>query len=115
MEKSQVFEKTYEDYLIRIAALDFNFIADTLGVKVDGEDIIVPLFSKPYRVSAQGITDSSGQKPHLSVSVILCKYLLIFPCRFYEIGSIFNLYLLIKSIEYLNFRHFRHFLTGDGY
>lgn len=78
-EKSQVFEKTYNDYLIRIAGLDFNFIADTLGVKVDGEDIIVPLFDRPYRVSAQGITDSSGQKPHLSVCVILCKYLLMCP------------------------------------
>ena len=78
-EISPVFEKTYNDYLIRIAGLDFNFIADTLGVKVDGEDIIVPLFDRPYRVSAQGITDSSNQKPHLSVCVILCKYLLMCP------------------------------------
>jgi len=78
-EKSQVFEETYEDYLTRIAGLDFNFIADRLGVKVDGADIIVPLFGRPYRVSAKGIADSSGRQPHLSVSVILCKYLLMCP------------------------------------
>ena len=40
-EKSQVFEETYEDYLTRIAGLDFNFIADRLGVTVDGTDIRV--------------------------------------------------------------------------
>jgi len=78
-EKSQVFDQTYEDYLSQIAGLDFNFIAATLGVKVDGGDVIVPLFGKSYRVSAQSITDSSGQKPHLAICVILCKYLLMCP------------------------------------
>jgi hypothetical protein len=78
-EKSQVFEQTYEDYLTRISELDFNFIADRLGVQVRGQDVIISFFCKPYRVSAQGITDSSGQQPHLSVSVILCKYLLMCP------------------------------------
>jgi hypothetical protein len=78
-EKSQVFEQTYLDYLSQIAELDFNFIADTLGVEVDGGDVILPLFGKPYRVSAKGITDPSGNQPHLSVSVILCKYLLMCP------------------------------------
>jgi hypothetical protein len=78
-EKSQVFEETYKDYLNRIAGLDFNFIADKLGVKVDGEEVVVPFFGRSYRVSAKGITDPSGRQPHLSVSVILCKYLLMCP------------------------------------
>jgi hypothetical protein len=78
-EKSQVFEQTYEAYLSQIAGLDFNFIAAKLGVEVDGEDVIIPFFGTPYRVSAQGISDSSGQKPHLSISVILSKYLLMCP------------------------------------
>jgi hypothetical protein len=78
-EKSQVFEQTYEDYLSRIAGLDFNFIADTLAVKVDGDDVIIPFFGKPYRVSTKAITDPSGKQPHLSVCVILCKYLLMCP------------------------------------
>lgn len=79
MEKEHVYEQTYKDYLNRIAGLDFNFIADTLGVKVDGDDVIILFFGKPYQVSAQGITDSSGQKPHLAICVILCKYLLMCP------------------------------------
>ncbi len=78
-EKSRVFEKTYQDYLTQIAELDFNFIAPTLGAQVDGDEIIVPFFGKPYRISAQGITDPSGKKPHLSIAVILSKYLLMCP------------------------------------
>ena len=78
-EKSKVFEQTYEDYLTQIAELDFNFIAPTLGADVDGEAIVIPFFGEPYRISPQGIADSSGKKPHLSICVILCKYLLMCP------------------------------------
>ncbi len=79
MEKDPVYEQTYRDYLSRIAGLDFNFIADTLGAREDGEVVIVPFFGTPHRVSAKGIADSSGRKPPLSVCVILCKYLLMCP------------------------------------
>ena len=78
-EKSEVFEQTYEDYLSQIAVLDFNFIANTLGIVVDGEDVVVPFFGKPYRVYSKAIADPSGKQPHLSICVILCKYLLMCP------------------------------------
>ena len=78
-EKSKIFEQTYEDYLSQIAGLDFNFIADTLGVKVDGDDVIIPFFGKRYRVSKKAITDPDGKQPQLSICVILCKYLLMCP------------------------------------
>ena len=78
-EKSKVFEQTYEDYLSQITELDFNFIADTLGILIDGDKAIIPFFGKPYRVSKKAITDPEGQKPHLSICVILCKYLLMCP------------------------------------
>ena len=79
MEKEHVYQQTYNDYLTRIAELDFKFIAPKLGVEVTGEDVIVPFFDKPYRISIKGITDPAGRQPHLSVSVILCKYLLMCP------------------------------------
>ena len=78
-EKSKVFEETYQEYLSQIAKLDFDFIAPTLGAKVDGEAVVIPFFGEPYRISSQGIADSSGKKPHLSIAVILCKYLLMCP------------------------------------
>jgi hypothetical protein len=79
MEKEHVYEQTYKDYLARIAELDLKFSADTLDLQLSGEEVIIPFFGKPYRISAKGITDMSGKKPHLSVCVILCKYLLMSP------------------------------------
>jgi hypothetical protein len=46
---------------------------------MSGKEAVIPFFGKPYRVSPEGISDSSGKQPHLSVSVILCKYLLMCP------------------------------------
>ncbi len=79
MEKEHIYEKTYKDYLARIAKLDFHFLADKLGIQIDGHDALVSFFGKPYRVSANGIVDPSNKQPHLSVSVIFCKYLLMCP------------------------------------
>ena len=79
MEKEHIYDQTYKDYLSRIAELDFPFIADKLGIKIDGHQVVIPFFSKLYRLSAEGITDSSNRQPPLSVSVILCKYLLMCP------------------------------------
>ncbi len=79
MEKEHIYEQTYKDYLSRIADLDLTFLADKLGILLDGQHVIIPLFGKPYRVSAKGIKDPSHQQPHLAVSVILCQYLLMCP------------------------------------
>jgi len=46
MKKQHVYKQTYKDYLNQIAKLDFNFIAHTLGAKIDGEDIIIPFFQQ---------------------------------------------------------------------
>ena len=79
MEKEHIFDQTYKDYLSRIAELDFPFIADKLGIQMDSQNAIISFFDKCYRISAKGITDLSNRQPHLSVSVILCKYLLMCP------------------------------------
>jgi hypothetical protein len=44
-----------------------------------GEELIIPVFGKPLRVSAAGITRPSGGRPNFSVCVILFKYLLLCP------------------------------------
>jgi hypothetical protein len=79
MEKEHVYEQTYNDYLSRIAGIDLKFVADKLDLQTSGENIMIPFFDKTYRVSAEGIADPTGRQPHLSVSVILCKYLLMCP------------------------------------
>ena len=79
MKKIHVYEQTYRDYLSRIAELDLPFLADKLGIQIDGQQVIIPFFGKPYRVSAKGIADPKNRQPHLSVCVILCKHLLMCP------------------------------------
>jgi hypothetical protein len=78
-EKSPAFEKTYRDYLAQVAKLDIQSITEKLGVQIEGDEVIIPLFGKPYRVSARDIIDPLGNKPLHAVNVLLCKYLLLCP------------------------------------
>ncbi len=79
MQKSSVFEETYNNYLAQIAELDFKKIAGQLGAEMAGDELIIPFFGKPHRISAAGITAPSGSRPNFSVCVILFKYLLLCP------------------------------------
>ena len=79
MQKSSVFEETYHNYLAQIAELDFKKVADRLGAEMAGDELIIPFFGKPHRISAAGITAPSGGRPNFSVCVILFKYLLLCP------------------------------------
>jgi hypothetical protein len=74
-----VFDETYHNYLAQIAELDFKKIADQLGAEMAGDELIIPFFGKPHRISAAGITAPSGSRPNFSVCVILFKYLLLCP------------------------------------
>ena len=78
-EKSSVFEETYTNYLARIDGLDFKNIADRLGAEMVGEELIIPFFGNPLKVSTAGISEPSGSRPNFSVCVVLFKYLLLCP------------------------------------
>ncbi len=79
MEKEHVYEQTYQEYLSRIAEIDLKFVADKLDLQMTGDGVVIPFFNKFFTVSTGGIKDADGRQPHLSVSVILCKYLLMCP------------------------------------
>ncbi len=74
-----VFDKTYEDYLARLAHVNLHGLENMLGVQVDGDTAIVPLYGRPHRVSARGIQDPLWKRPPLDICVILSKYLLMCP------------------------------------
>ena len=78
-DRSPAFERTYKDYLEQVAKIDMRSINEKLGVRVEGNATIIPLFGKPIRVSPRGIIDHSGQRPSFDICVILCKYLLLCP------------------------------------
>ena len=79
MSQSSVFEETYHKYLKQTAKLNFEKIADRLGAERAGEDLIIPFFGKPHRISAEGISGPSGSRPNFSSCVVLFKYLLLCP------------------------------------
>lgn len=79
MQKSSVFEETYKNYLAQIAELDFARIAERLGAEVTGDELIIPFFGIPHRVSTQGLSGPSGNRPDFSVCIVLFKYLLLCP------------------------------------
>jgi len=74
-----VFDRTYEDYLKRLAHVNLKGLDNIPGVQVDGDTAIVPLYGRPHRVSAREIQDPYGKRPSLTICVILGKYLLMCP------------------------------------
>jgi hypothetical protein len=77
--KDSVFEKTYKDYIAQVAEIDLESIRQKLGLQVEGNEIIIPLFGKPHKVSKNGITNLYGKQPSLDICVICCRYLLLCP------------------------------------
>jgi len=77
--KNSIFEKTYKDYIAQVAEIDFKPIEQKLGVEVEENDVTIPLFGKPHKVSENGITNPEGKRPSLDICVILFKYLLLCP------------------------------------
>ena len=79
MSERSRFDKTYEDYLEQVSGLDLRTRADMLGARMVENEMVIPFFSMEYRVSPQGIIDSSGKRPTHSIVVLLCKYILLCP------------------------------------
>jgi hypothetical protein len=77
--KETVFEKTYKGYLKQLSRVDFKCVEQNLGVQIEGNGVVIPLFGKPHKVSDNGIVDSSGKRPTFDICVVLCKYLLLCP------------------------------------
>jgi hypothetical protein len=77
--KSKAFEETLKNYLGQLGQIEFKYLENILGVAVEKDEVMVPFFGKPYRVSTKGVIDPSGKQPPLEISVVLCKYLLLCP------------------------------------
>jgi hypothetical protein len=78
-EQAAVFKQTYENYLTQIAKIDLTTLSDKLGVKTDGDGVLIPFFGILHKVSPAGIVDPSGEKPNHAICVVLSKYLLMCP------------------------------------
>jgi hypothetical protein len=77
MPGAPVFKETYENYVERISNLDLAALGRFLGYEMDSDEARISCFNRSFWVGPQGIRDKDGKMPKLSVSVILCKYLLM--------------------------------------
>ena len=78
-KKSAVFEKTYREYLDRIAGIDFLSRVHMLGAERSENALVIPFYGEPYRISADGVSGAAGKKANFAVSVVLCQYILQCP------------------------------------
>ncbi len=78
-QKAPIFQKIYQDYLKQLSQVDLQTIAKRIGVEMEGDSILVPLFGQLYKISSRGIVDPSGKEPIHSVKVVLCQHLLHTP------------------------------------
>jgi hypothetical protein len=88
MAPSKVFEETYHAYLQQIACLQLADRRAVLGFEIQADRAAIPFFNTCYFVGAKGIADQHGNVPHLSICVILCKYLLMCPDTLPPAGSL---------------------------
>ena len=92
MQKSTVFDQTYQRYLAEIDRIDYLSRANLLGVEVDGEALIIPLYDQCYSVSSQGIDGLGGVVVNDAARVILFKYVLTCPDELPEMSPTWMTY-----------------------
>ncbi len=78
-EKSNVFKKTYRDYLSQVARLNLGAVQETLGIQIDDGAAVIDFFGRPYRISPDGVFSPNGKESDFAISVVLFKYLLMCP------------------------------------
>lgn len=77
MNPAPVFDQTYRSYLEQLAGIDLVTLQNPLGITCNGREASVPFLGTNYLISPDGVKDEHGNQPHLGVSVILFKYLLM--------------------------------------
>lgn len=77
--KNETFEKTYNEYLVKIEKLSFPKLATELNLKESGRELRVSLLGTEYRVSAAGIIGPVGQRAPFEECIVIFKYLLMCP------------------------------------
>jgi len=76
---NEIFDKTYQNYLKQLEGIDLSGRGNSLGLEMTGDELLVPLFGIPYRVSSSGIISKKGLRAGFSESVVLFKYILMCP------------------------------------
>jgi len=76
MKRSAVFEETCQHYLDQTRRIDFLAKAEMLGVDIDGDSLIIPIYDKIYIFSEEGLRETKGEEITPAVQVMIYKYIL---------------------------------------
>lgn len=74
--RSEVFAKTYQEYLRQIREIDYLAKADILGLDRIDDTLRIPIYNSTYWFSESGIVTDDGRDLSVSLQVIICKYIL---------------------------------------
>ena len=81
MEQSHVFAETCQWYLGELAKFDLARRADLIGATFENGALRISFYERDYRVSQEGIIESSGREITPAVRVVLCKYIMTCPAE----------------------------------
>jgi hypothetical protein len=73
------FETTYTALRKRLPEIDFLAKSTLLGTRIQDNELVIPFFGIPHRVSRIGVTDMAGGKINPALGVVLCRYVLHCP------------------------------------
>jgi hypothetical protein len=74
--QAQDYEKVYQDLLTRIGQVDLSWRAVALGGTLDNGELVLPSLGRLYHCSAAGIRQSDGTDPHLTIRIVLARYII---------------------------------------
>jgi len=104
---SEIFETNYNNYCRQIAGVNFSLIKNTLGIEGDEDRLVIPFLNRDYRISKNGITDASGDRPDYIICVILAKYVLLCPDHIHQNAEWVSFKDFRKTSHFTNLNFFR--------
>jgi hypothetical protein len=70
------FETTYTALRKQLAGIDYLAKSTLLGAKIQDNELVIPYFGIPHRVSRSGVTDMAGGEINPALGVVLSQYVL---------------------------------------
>ena len=75
----KIFKELAEESLTRLNKSGFPKNCKIPGIEVKNDEVVIPLFHEPYRLSVNGVTDAYGEPANPAISVLVLNYVINFP------------------------------------
>lgn len=78
-DTDSVYDATYHHYLERLKTMRFDGREAVLGLRLNGDAVLIPYFGQLIRYTGEGLEDEAGRRPAFSDCIVLCRYLIMCP------------------------------------